>query len=191
MATESDSPNTGALSTIIVVGALAMVAIVAAITALVRSTEGEQRNKVNSTANLQVYRELAASQRAQLTAPPGWVNRDKGLVSIPIQRAETELIKNIRANPYAATPVIVDAGAATDAAGATANAGAAADAGAATNAEAGATVSADAGTKTQTPAPEKTGATPTPKKKPAKATGATGGAAPTGSAKAPATGQTP
>lgn len=187
MATESDTPNTAALSTIIVVGALAMVAIIAAITALVRSTEGSRRAKVDSAANLQAYRELVASQRAPLMAPPAWVDQSKGLVSIPIRRAETQEIKDIRANPWAASPGVRDAG--TDAA----------DAGApTTQAEAGAPAKNNAGAKaggsakTKTPAPQKSGATtPKPHKQPAPTTGAAGRAAPTGSAKAPATEHSP
>lgn len=202
MATESDTPNTAALSTIIAVGALSMVAIVAAITALVRSTENAQRNKVNSTANLQIYRELVASQRAELTAPPTWVSRSKGLVSIPIDRAETQVIKNIRANPYAATPMVPDAGATADAGATETDAGATGKTNA-TATEAGAATQSDAGAKTQTqpkPAGKQSGAKPAAPRKhqPIHAPGAAnstahaaGSAAHKSPAKAPATEQTP
>jgi len=104
MATESDSVNTGALATIVIVGALAMVGITSALTALVRTQETDRRDRMDATANLQEYRQLVKSQDKELDEPPSWADKSKGIVRIPIKRAETLVLAEISKNPAAATP---------------------------------------------------------------------------------------
>lgn len=185
MATESDNVNTGALATIVIVGALAMIGITTALTALVRTQQDDKREQMSSIANLKEYRELVASQRKELEEPPSWDDKSEGIVRIPVERAETLIASEYTKNPYAASPVPPDAG--TDAA--EAGATEAADAGAPTAEDGGAAndEAADAG------APEAPkGAAPTGNNE--KGAGApaprapsppTGGAAPGGQAPAP------
>lgn len=140
MATESDNVNTGALATIVIVGALAMIGITTALTALVRTQQNDKQDQMNSTADLKAYQQMVASQRAELTKPPSWDDKSEGIVRIPVDRAEQLVVTELQKNPYSATPIPPDAG--TDGA---AEAGATeADAGAAT-ADGGAPEATDAG----------------------------------------------
>ncbi len=104
MATESDSVNTGALATIVIVGALAMIGITSALTALVRTQQSDKYNEMDSTANLKAYRQLVASQRKELEEPPSWEDKAKGDVRIPIERAEQLVVTGLQKNPASATP---------------------------------------------------------------------------------------
>ncbi len=182
MATESDNVNTGALATIVVVGALAMIGITTALTALVRTQEGDKYDQMNSIANLKAYQMLVASQRKELEEPPSWDDKDQGIVRVPIERAEQLVVGEIQKNPSAASPVPPDAGA--DAA-AEAGTTEAADAGAAPEqtADAGAAPeqSADAGAP-EAPKPPKQEA---PKPQAPKGAGEAPAPAPQGSGAAP------
>src|SRR4051812_4063354 len=81
--TEADKINTGALGTLVAVGLFAMISITAAVTALVRhDLDGEEALK-NAHAN-QAVTDLKKSQRGALNGPAAYVDRDKGLVSLPI-----------------------------------------------------------------------------------------------------------
>jgi len=104
MATESDNVNTGALATIAIVGALAMIGITTALTALVRTQEGDQRDQMGSTANLEAYHQMAVSQRKELEERPSWDDKAKGIVRIPIERAEQLVVAGLQKNPASATP---------------------------------------------------------------------------------------
>ena len=66
MATESDKVNTGALLTIAVVGALAMLGIAGALTALVRHQENQLTTEHSTTANLRTFSELKREQQTTL-----------------------------------------------------------------------------------------------------------------------------
>lgn len=103
MATESDSPNTGALATIGAVGALAMVGICFAVTALVRHEVGVEEEQKGTTANTRPYRDLSTTHRQELTAPAAWVDKNKQTVSIPIDRAMELVLADIKQDPLRAT----------------------------------------------------------------------------------------
>jgi hypothetical protein len=120
MATESDSPNTGALATIAAVGALAMIGISFAVTALVRREVGEEVSEKGAAANVRPYRELTQKQREVLSAPASWADKGKQTVSIPLEQAMQLTVNDIRRNPNLATRMKPppDAGAAEQDAGA-------------------------------------------------------------------------
>src|SRR5258708_33529897 len=114
--TGPDNISVGLVGTITVVGALLVWSTAAAITALVRSESNAYGNEVGAYSNLGSVRRLKDEQRAKLEAPPGWSDRGKGLVSMPIDRAMTAVATEIQKNPYLATPTApkkdADAGAA-------------------------------------------------------------------------------
>ena len=124
--TEADKINTGALGTLVAVGLLAMLSITAAVTALVRhDIEVEEATK-DENANA-VVSELKAKQRGVLNGPAGYVDRGKGLVSLPIELAKGLVVGELERDPNSATPApppkpdagaveAADAGLATDAA---------------------------------------------------------------------------
>jgi mono/diheme cytochrome c family protein len=116
MATESDNVNTGALATIVIVGALAMIGITTALTALVRTQAGDKQDQMDSTANLKAYQQMVASQRKELEEPPSWDDKAKGIVRIPIERAEQLVVTDLAKNPASASPAPPDAGATSPAA---------------------------------------------------------------------------
>lgn len=95
MATQPDQVNTGALATMFALTALATVAAALGITALVRSEQGEL-GKVRDEPITRAYRSLRADQERSLNAPPAWVDREKGLVSLPIDRAIALTVQDIR-----------------------------------------------------------------------------------------------
>ncbi len=152
MATQDDKINTGALATIVVVLAISTLGIAAALTALVRYETATLGAEKGVSANLRSYRDLVSKQRSELTAEPSWVDKDKQLVSIPIERAMELVVQDLRKDGNLATEgaAAADAGAAPSTTGdAAAPSEAAGDAGAATPAATG-----DAGTKApKKPAP--------------------------------------
>jgi hypothetical protein len=101
--TESDKINTGALGTLVAVGLFAMLSITAAVTALVRhDIEIEEATK-DADAN-QVVVALKASQRGTLNGPASYVDRGKGLVSLPIDLAKGLVVGELERDPSSATP---------------------------------------------------------------------------------------
>ncbi len=101
--TEPDDINVGLVATIAIVGALLVIAIAASLTALVRSESTRYGQEVGAYANLGAVRRLKAEQSTTLEAPPSWVDRSKGLVSIPIDRAMELVTTEIQKNPYSAS----------------------------------------------------------------------------------------
>jgi hypothetical protein len=165
MATENDKVNTGALATLVAVGTAAMIGVSLAVNALVRHEVGSisaERDAVGADA----YRALKQQQLDKLAAPAAWSNRDKGEVSIPIERAMNLVLTDLKRNPWNATPAPPpDAGA--DAAMETTDAGADA---AASDTDAGATPEPSAApplspsaAPTASTAPTGPGSAPSPK----------------------------
>jgi len=102
-ATEEDKLNTGALGTLVAVGLFAMLSITAAITALVRhDLEAEEAVK-DADAN-QVVVDLKEKQRETLTGPAKYVDRGKGVVSLPIDLAKGLVVAELQRDPNSATP---------------------------------------------------------------------------------------
>src|SRR5450432_3391497 len=108
-ATQVDKVNTGALGTLVAVGLFAMISICAAVTALVRhDIEVEQSDK-DADANQTVIA-LKATQRGILNGSPGYLDRAKGLVSLPIETAKQVVVAELARDPNSATPPSADAG---------------------------------------------------------------------------------
>jgi hypothetical protein len=108
--TQVDKINTGALGTLVAVGLFAMISITAAVTALVRHDIDEEEANKATDAN-QVVTELKAAQRGKLNGPARYVDRGKGLLSLPIDLAKGLVIGELARDPNSATPVKPDAGA--------------------------------------------------------------------------------
>jgi hypothetical protein len=117
MATEPDKVNTLALGTIVVAGAFILIAIAAGLTALVRNEQTRVADERSTTANLREYRERVAREQKALSAPPAWIDRDAGSVSIPLDRAMALTLERLRLDPEAATPGALPASAPADAGG--------------------------------------------------------------------------
>ena len=103
MATENDKVNTGALGTLVVVGVFATLSVALSVTALVRySVDGvvDQRQSLAQ----QGYRDLRQEQTAKISANPSWVDKGKGVVSIPIERAKLRVLADLARDPASATP---------------------------------------------------------------------------------------
>lgn len=95
MANQPDHVNSGALATMFALTALATVAAALAITALVRTEEGEL-TLVRNEPITHSYRTLRAEQETSLGTQPAWVDREAGLVSLPIERAMDLTLQDIR-----------------------------------------------------------------------------------------------
>ncbi len=95
MSNEPDKVNSGALATLVVLLALAMLGASLTITALVRVEEAELGAERAAPAE-NAYRSLRAEQLAKLNAPSAWTDRAKGLVSVPIDRATKLMLGDIR-----------------------------------------------------------------------------------------------
>ena len=136
--TQADKINTGALSTLVAVGLLAMLSITAAVTALVRhDIDGEEAQK-DADQNQTVI-QLKSSQRGVLNGPAGYVDRGKGVVTLPIDVAQSVVVTELQKDPNSATPPAPVASASASAAPAATDAGAPAPADSAvTGADAGA-----------------------------------------------------
>lgn len=103
MATESDNVNSGALGTLVAVGTIAMLGIALVVTALVRAEVAEETEKKEVSAD-RPYRDLVAEQKAKMDAPAAYVDRGRGLVSLPIDRAMDLIVGNLKKDPNSATP---------------------------------------------------------------------------------------
>jgi hypothetical protein len=102
--TEPDNTNVGLIATVVVIGALLVVSTAASLTALVRTESSAHGNEVGAYANLGTVKRLKAEQHAKLEASPNWSDKDKGLVSLPIDRAMGLVTAEISRNPNLATP---------------------------------------------------------------------------------------
>jgi hypothetical protein len=96
MATQDDKLNTGALATVLAVLAVSTLGIAAALTALVRYETQNHGAEKGVAANLRSYRELSTKQRATLTAEPAWVDKEKQLVAVPVERAMELTLQELR-----------------------------------------------------------------------------------------------
>ena len=115
MSTEEDRVNVGVLVTIGAVGAISVLGISWAVTALVRTESDELMAEKGSTANLRPIQELRAEQQKGLETA-GWVDKDAGIVSVPLDRARQLTLEGLKNDPESATAPGGDAGAAaTDA----------------------------------------------------------------------------
>jgi hypothetical protein len=103
MATESDNVNSGALGTLVAVGTIAFFGIALVVTALVRAEMADEAEKKEVAAD-RPYRDLVAEQKAKLDAPAAYVDRGRGLVSLPIERAMELVVSNLKKDPNSATP---------------------------------------------------------------------------------------
>jgi hypothetical protein len=101
--TQVDKVNAGALGTLVAVGLLAMLSITAAVTALVRHDIEVEESEKAADAN-QVVITLKDSQRGALNSPAGYLDRGKGLVSLPIDLAKGLVVSELQKDPNNATP---------------------------------------------------------------------------------------
>jgi len=101
--TEADKINTGALGTLVAVGLFAMLSITAAVTALVRHDIEAEESTKDADAN-EVVTALKKTQRETLNRPAGYVNRGKGVVSLPIDLAKGLVVSELEKDPNSATP---------------------------------------------------------------------------------------
>lgn len=144
MATESDKINTAALGTLVIVGALATLAIALGVDALVRF-EVHQLQEERAGMASQAYHAVAAEQHGKLTGAPSWVDKSKGVVSVPIDKAINGVLSDLARDPSSATePGPPDAGAPAPAASDAAAAPGAAPSGSAITAPSGAPASSAA-----------------------------------------------
>jgi hypothetical protein len=101
--TEPDDIDVALIATITIVGALLVVAIAAALTALVRSESTLYGLESGTYANLGAVKRLKAEQKAKLETPVAWGDKAKGQVVIPIDRAMDIVAKQIDKDPFSAT----------------------------------------------------------------------------------------
>ena len=113
MATEADKVNTGALATILTVGALAMIGISTAVTALVRYELESESSVKGGGANLRTVEELDRNQRAELSKDATLSDPQRRRYNIPIDRAMQVMLQDLQRDPNTATapPLLPDAGA--------------------------------------------------------------------------------
>ena len=103
MATESDNVNSGALGTLLAVGTVATLGIALVVTALVRAEMAGEAEAKEVGAD-RPYRDLVAEQTAKMAAPATYVDRGRGLVSLPIDRAMEVTVSGLIKDPNSATP---------------------------------------------------------------------------------------
>src|SRR6478736_5652530 len=158
-ATEEDKINTGALGTLVAVGMFAMLSITSAVTALVRH-DIEAEEAVKDADSNQVVVELKAKQHDALTGPAKYVDRNKGVVSLPIDVAKGLVVAELQRDPSSATPpapqkaeVATEAGAGGASATAAGGAGGAKASETAVEGKGGAPAKPEAGRDVQKPAP--------------------------------------
>lgn len=115
MATEADTPNAGALTTFVLAGTFALVAIVGVVTAVVRTEVDAVREASGGAAKTSEYRTLRASQEAELKAAPKLVDAAKGIAAIPIDLAMKLVVAEFGKAPVPASAAPAEASAAPSA----------------------------------------------------------------------------
>ena len=105
--TEPDDVNVGLVATVTLVGAFLVLAIALALTALVRSESTNRGNEAGAYSDLGTVHRLKAEQRAKLEASPAWLDRAKGEVALPIERAMEMVTADIQKDPGRATAIAV------------------------------------------------------------------------------------
>jgi hypothetical protein len=104
MSTEADRTNTGVVTTIVVVGTFAMIAISALVAAMVRAEHAEVDQRRPTNADLDTVAQLDRDQRAKIDAAPAWIDRERGKLSIPIALAMKLVVDEYATRPEAASP---------------------------------------------------------------------------------------
>ncbi len=103
MATEKDNVNAGLILTIVIAGAIIVGAIVMVVTAYTRAQVREQTLAVEGTANLEAVRRYRATEHEDMHAPAEWWDEEAKVTKIPTTHAEVLVVRDIAADPYAAT----------------------------------------------------------------------------------------
>lgn len=101
--TEPDNVNVGLIATITVVGAILVLSIALALTALVRAETAEFSTEIGAYSNLGGVKRLKAEQAAKLETGPAWADKEAGLVALPIERAMVKVLSEIQKDPARAT----------------------------------------------------------------------------------------
>ncbi len=101
--TQADKINTGALGTLVAVGLCAVLSIAWAVTALVRHDIEVEESTKDADANAVVIA-LKNSQRGMLSGPASYLDRGKGVVSLPIALAKGLVLSDLQRDPNSATP---------------------------------------------------------------------------------------
>jgi hypothetical protein len=91
------------MAALLAVGVFGLGVVVATLTALVRCEQASNEVEKAAVVGTRAYQELAATQRAELAEEPQWVDKRAGILSIPIERAMTLVLEDIRRDPAAAT----------------------------------------------------------------------------------------
>jgi hypothetical protein len=103
---EPDVVNNGALAVILGIVALATLAIALVVTALVRD-EVSGQSALRDVTQDRVFRDLRAAQLGKLESPAAWLDKGKGVVSLPIGRAMSLVLEEVRSNPEKLSPWFV------------------------------------------------------------------------------------
>ena len=104
MTTQTDSTNTSVLWTIVLVGAFAMIAISAAVTAMVRAETNKLDSERPRHADVGTVVELKQAGRESLAQGPAWLDREHGTVKVPIDVAKQLVLNELVADPATASP---------------------------------------------------------------------------------------
>jgi hypothetical protein len=100
---EPDQVNNGALAVVLGIVAVATLAVALVVTALVRD-EVSGMNALRDVTQDREYRELKNEQLAVLEGPARWMDRAKGVASVPVSRAMALTIEEVRRNPQMLSP---------------------------------------------------------------------------------------
>jgi hypothetical protein len=103
MANEPDEVNSGALATIIVLLFVATLAVALVVTALVRD-ETARLHAQGDEAQSRAFKNLKSEQLTKLRATATWVDREQGIVKVPVTSAKEMVLAAIAANPLALSP---------------------------------------------------------------------------------------
>lgn len=103
MAAQEDNVNTVVVGSAWTVGILATVGIVWALFGAVRAEITETENAVGAHAVTTPIREMVSDQTDLLHRSVGWVDKEKGIVRLPIDMAESAVLADLTRDPETAT----------------------------------------------------------------------------------------
>ncbi len=104
MTTGAEGPHVGAAATLVAIVVLALVGTLSAVTVLVRIAAEREVTRKGGEVSPRAHLDLENAQRAELEEETQWVDRQAGVLSIPIDRAMELVVEQLARDPASASP---------------------------------------------------------------------------------------
>ncbi len=104
MTTGAERPHVGAAATLAAIVGLALVGTLSTVTVLVQIATEREVTRKGGEVSTRAHLDLENAQRAELEEETQWVDRQAGVLSIPIDRAMELVVEQLARAPASASP---------------------------------------------------------------------------------------